>query len=300
MIENENRTDVLLKEIEKHTGLRLLIAQDQEADEERVASVLEGFLEPYKKGLGLNEFWLSFLKDQIPNEELEIHMKSFQLREATTAVVFLLRFPMGTNAHVQAIIQDLKGDDARIIAADEEHYILLKQLSGPVSKEKLREEANVLVDTISAELMIPVYVSYDECVDSLLKLPESFKRVEFAEKCGRWFSPSERVYSYHDLGLGKLIGKLSMEDCREYLSDHLGSFRFDAMDAELSTTIHTFFEEGLSIANTARRLYVHRNTLVYRLDKFEKLSGLDLRRFEDAITARIAMLMEVYLMPGEE
>lgn len=291
----EEQKNHLLEELTRRTGLFIVLPKEQDVDEAQIVNILERFLEPYRKSLDLSEFWLSFLRGNLSAEETSKSINRFHLKEATTAVVFLLCFSQGVSAEAETVLGDLFGEGSWILHPDENHLILLRLLRNVVSTEKLREEAKTLVDTLSAEIMVPVSVSFDECVERLSELPDSFKKVEFAENCGRRFSPGSQVHAYHDLGLGKLIGKLTKEDCREYLEDHLGGFRFDAMDQELSITIHIFFEEGLSIARTSRRLYVHRNTLVYRLDKFEKLSGLDLRRFDDAVTARLAMLMETYL-----
>ena len=294
-MDTNDKTRRLLDELAKCTGIVFEVAPQQKMDPEKLNTALEDLLAPYRKGYDLSDFWLSFLNNTISGEEVEEGWRRFQLKDETEALLYLLYFPHGYGEEVEAILRDLSGEGAWLLEPDDLHLILLKTPRQPYSGERLREEAGTIADTIAAEAMVKVAVSYDEVVKTLSGLPDSLKKAQFAEDCGRSFYPGERVYSYHELGLGKLVGKLSREDCLEYLEDHLGNFRFDSMDRELSVTVQSFFEEGLSIARTSRRLYVHRNTLVYRLDKFEKLSGLDLRRFDDAVVARLAMLMEIYV-----
>ncbi len=283
----------LLAELRQYTDLRIEISEDGQ-DDERVLSVLEAFLEPYRKQADIASFWLAFLRDELSGEEIARGLRRYHLQDETAAVVFLLYFPQGYDDAVTEILIGLSGGNDRILSLDETHLALLRLPRGVLSPEALREMASVMADTLSADAMIPVHISYDACVEELPALPQSFRNAQLAESCGLLFSSADQIHPYHEMGLGKLVSKLSYEDCHEYLADHLGSFRFDTLDAELSTTVHAFFDAGLSIAETARSLFIHRNTLVYRLDKFEKLSGLDLRNFDDAVTAKLAMLMEVY------
>lgn len=287
------RKQQLLAELRQYTDLRIEISEDGQ-DDERVLSVLEAFLEPYRKQADLSSFWLSFLLDELSEQEVMRGMRLYHLRETAAAAVFLLYFPQGYDETVMEILSGLSGGSDRLLNLDETHLLLLRLPRGVLSIENLRETALTMADTLSADAMIPVHISYDSCVEELSALPQSFRNAKLAETCGLLFSSAEHIHPYHELGLGKLVSKLSIDDCREYLADHLGNFRFDTLDAELSATVHAFFDAGLSIAETARNLFIHRNTLVYRLDKFEKLSGLDLRNFDDAVTAKLAMLMEVY------
>ncbi len=290
----DTRTKELLEEIKRHTGLSLSIEKDENEGDQTV-KVLERILEPYRRQERASDFWTACLRGELSSEAMEIGRSRYHLKETTMAVVFLVYFPQGYDETILMILRDLSNEEDKLLELDETHVVLLGLLNRTLSQEKLHEKAGMLADTLSADAMVPLSVSYDECVDSLLSLAGSYANAKLAESIGRTFHSSEHVYAYHRLGLGKLISKLTQEDCREYLDDHLGAFRFESLDAEMSTTIHAFFESGLSIANTARVLFIHRNTLVYRLDKFEKISGLDLRNFEDAVTARLGMMMEAYL-----
>ena len=288
------QTEDLLEEIKRHTGLSFSIDLDNE-DEEQAIAVLEQFLEPYRRQGKASEFWTACLKGELPQDDMEKGIRQYHLKETTKALVFLVCFPQGYDETAVTVIRDLSNDDDRILRMDENHIALLQFPVRAVTAKKLYETAAMLADTLLADAMLPVCVSYDGCVERLSALADSYAKAMLAENIGRTFRSSGRVYDYHRLGLGKLISKLTREDCREYLEDHLGNFRFEDLDAEMSSTVHAFFESGLSVANTAKALFIHRNPLMYRLNKLEKLSGLDLRDFDDAVAARIAMLMEAYL-----
>ena len=81
-----------------------------------------------------------------------------------------------------------------------------------------------------------------------------------------------------------------------FLSEIFKKESIDVLDQETIITIQKFFENSLNVSETARKLYVHRNTLVYRLDKIYKLTGLDLRLFDDAIVFKVAMMVKKYLV----
>jgi carbohydrate diacid regulator len=134
-------------------------------------------------------------------------------------------------------------------------------------------------------------VAFDHTVEDPELLPQSYQHAYLALEIGSLFFASETVLSYHRLGLEKLIFQLPEAACREFLSDHFANFDFKELDNESRSTIQAFLDNGLSIAETSRALYVHRNTLIYRIDKFEKQTGLDIRKFDDAMICKIGLMI---------
>ena len=109
-------------------------------------------------------------------------------------------------------------------------------------------------------------------------------------------SSSERnVIAYSSLGIGRLIYQLPIPLCKMFIREIFDGKSPDDFDEETLTTINKFFENSLNVSETSRQLYIHRNTLVYRLDKLQKSTGLDLRVFEDAITFKIALMVVKYM-----
>ena len=156
---------------------------------------------------------------------------------------------------------------------------------------ELEETASYLVDTMNTEALASVSVSYDSMALDFSELPLTYRHLKAAMKIGRTFRTSERIFGYHSLGLGKLISSISDESAREFLEEELPGIDFRQFDSETMNTIEVFFASGLNIAEAARALYLHRNTLVYRLDKFKKTTGCDLQNFDDAVKIRIGMLL---------
>ena len=112
---------------------------------------------------------------------------------------------------------------------------------------------------------------------------------------GRIFYSNRYVISYSDLGIGRLIYQLPMPLCKMFIKEIFGNKSPDDFDEETLTTINKFMENSLNVSETSRQLFIHRNTLVYRLDKIQKSTGLDLRVFEDAITFKIALMVVKYM-----
>ncbi len=285
----------LLEELRRYTGLKIEITEDGQQSEDEVLSVLSMFVRPYKNQDDKAGFFRGLLEQTLSGEAEASGRMRYHLSEDTVFALFLMYFPQGYDEAAGEIIKGLSDGGDVIIEWDDAHLILIKEMRSVVSQARLKEKASEIADTLSADAMIPVLLSFDETKQGISRLGEAYRNAVTAEIFGRQFSSTARISFYRELGLGKLVSRLSEEDCREYISEQLGDFRFDSLDDEMSETIRMFFDTGLSIAETARRLFIHRNTLLYRLEKFEKRSGLDLKKFDDAVAARLAMFMEVVI-----
>jgi carbohydrate diacid regulator len=182
----------------------------------------------------------------------------------------------------------------------DEHSIVLVKSLAQVDKKNweshAREIANRLVDNLHMEAMIKVRVGYGNIVNQLPELAESFQEAKLALEVGRVFYAEHDTISYGKLGIGRLIYQLPMSLCEMYVREVFGT-EIPAIlsDEEAMSTINKFFENNLNISETARQLYVHRNTLVYRLERIEKAIGLDIRTFEDAMMFRIAVMVLAHM-----
>ena len=145
------------------------------------------------------------------------------------------------------------------------------------------------------EAMIKTRGAYGTIVDELKDLSRSYKEAKMAMDVGRIFDAGKRVISYNELGIGRLIYQLPPNLCRIFIREIFGEGEMTEFDQETLTTIDTFFENNLNVSETARQLFVHRNTLVYRIEKLMKSTGLDIRTFEDAMTLKIALMVSAYL-----
>jgi carbohydrate diacid regulator len=143
--------------------------------------------------------------------------------------------------------------------------------------------------------MSKVRVAYGTIVNEIKDISRSYKEAKMAMDVGRIFYEDRRVVAYNNLGIGRLIYQLPMSLCKMFIKEIFDGKTLEDFDEETITTINKFFENSLNVSETSRQLYIHRNTLVYRLDKLQKATNLDLRVFEDAITFKIALMVVKYM-----
>ena len=182
-----------------------------------------------------------------------------------------------------------------ITAVDERNIILVKELKATDTIEDIEKLAKMIVDTLNAEAMSSVYVAIGTVVHDIKDVSRSYKEAKMALEVGKIFYTESHVMAYENLGIGRLIYQLPIPLCKMFISEIFHGQSPDEFDEETLITITKFFENSLNVSETSRQLYIHRNTLVYRLDKLQKNTGLDLRVFEDAITFKIALMVVKYM-----
>ncbi len=182
-----------------------------------------------------------------------------------------------------------------ITAVDEKNIILVKEISQKEKLEDLEKTAEVIVDMLNTEAMSRVHVAFGTIVKDLKEVSRSYKEAKMALDVGKIFYSDKKVIAYSNLGIGRLIYQLPMPLCKMFIKEIFSEKTPDQFDEETLSTINKFFENNLNVSETSRQLYIHRNTLVYRLDKLQKSTGLDLRVFDDAITFKIALMVVKYM-----
>ena len=161
--------------------------------------------------------------------------------------------------------------------------------------DSLKSLASMIVDNMHAEAMVKVRVGYGNRVNNLQDIAKSYQEAKMALEVGRIFYAEREIIAYNLLGIGRLIYQLPMSLCEMFIHEVFGDEIPDVFNEEISVTIQKFFENNLNISETARQLYVHRNTLVYRLERLQRSIGLDIRRFDDAMTFKIAMMVIAHM-----
>ena len=178
---------------------------------------------------------------------------------------------------------------------DEKNIILIKSLDRDESPEALEQIANMIVDMMNSEAMLNVRVAYGTVVRELREVSKSYKEATMAMDVGRIFYVEKNVIAFSTLGIGRLIYQLPVNLCRIFIQEIFGGNQVYDIDDETLTTINKFFENNLNVSETSRQLFIHRNTLVYRIEKLQKATGLDIRTFDDALTFKIAMMVVNYM-----
>ncbi len=241
----------------------------------------------------------SYLKNVLLGNILpgDVFLRSGELQIDTEVprLVYIIQTAKEHEMNVQHVLQNMFPEQDFIINVDNQNIVLIKAVQQPFNREAARKIAHSIVETISSELMLQVYVGIGTPTDSLNDIARSFSEAQLALEIGRVFDDNHYILSYDTMGIGRLIYQLPSKLCELFLDEIFKKESIDVLDEETLQTIYKFFENNLNVSETSRQLFVHRNTLVYRLDKIERLTGLDLRKFDDAVVFKVAILVNKYL-----
>lgn len=257
------------------------------------ASQLTNLLFAYKEKMDKNRFIQNLLLDNLLLVDVYNQAKKMKILTEQRRVVYVIE---SRNEGETLILETLKGLYATgmkdfVTAVDEKHVILVKALESTEDYPEVNQIAKIIVDTLNAEAMVSVRVSYGTIVEELKDVSKSYKEAEMALQVGRVFYVDKMILAYNELGIGRLIHQLPKSLCEMFLKEVFDGDVQTMFEEEELTTVFTFFDNNLNISETARQLYVHRNTLVHRLEKIQKKTGLDVRSFDDALTFKIAMMV---------
>ena len=243
----------------------------------------------------------SFIKDIISDNIMlgDIYIRAKELRVAADVPrgVFVVRslrkgesVPTET---IQSLFPDRQNDF--VLSVGDGDVVLIRQMADGVGVKELNRIAASIEESLRSGTDSTVVVGIGTVVLHLRDLAKSYKEAQIAIEVGKVFDTEKYVINYENLGIGRLIYQLPTTLCEMFLQEVFKKNPIDALDKETLFTIHKFFENNLNVSETARKLFVHRNTLVYRLEKIKKLTGLDLREFDDASTFKVALMVKKYL-----
>lgn len=258
---------------------------------------LESLIRAYKEKIDKNRFLQNLLLDNMLLVDVYNQAKNLHIENDQKRVVYLIE---AKSSDSQVLMEIMKGMYAAgmkdfVTAVDEGNVILIKALEETDGYKEVYETAKSLVDTISAEAMVNIRVAYGTIIGELKDVSKSYKEAGMAMDVGRIFYAEKNILAYNELGIGRLIHQIPVSLCEMFLKEVFGNQDVSGFDEETLATVYKFFENNLNISETARQLYIHRNTLVYRLEKIQKLTGLDVRIFEDALTFKIAMMVSEHM-----
>lgn len=244
----------------------------------------------------------SFIKNVIMDNILasDIYIKSKELHFAQDVerVALLIKFHGKTDAVPFELIQNMYPDKNKdyVIGVGDNDIVLVKEMRQGFENKEAETIAKRISDTLSTEFFTKVSIGIGTGVDNIKELARSYKEAQVAIEVGKVFDTNKSIISYENLGIGRLIYQLPTTLCEMFLSEVFKKGPIESLDQEALVTIQAFFENNLNVSETSRKLFVHRNTLVYRLEKIRKMTGLDLRQFEDAITFKVALMVNRYLV----
>jgi len=251
----------------------------------------------YEEKYDKNSFIKNILLGNILPGDISIRAKELRVKDESRRIIYSIRTEKSRDIHAYNVVQSLFPNDSKdfVILLDDQNTVLVKELKDKEQRDDIYRKARIIIDTLNTELMVKASVGIGTEVDRLRDISRSFKDAQTALTIGSIFDTDKTIVDYNHLGIGRLIYQLPTTLCKLFLHEVFKDGVYELIDPETMITIQKFFENNLNVSETSRQLFVHRNTLVYRLDKIQKLTGMDLRNFDDAIHFKVAMMVKRYL-----
>ena len=258
---------------------------------------IQSLLVAYKERYDKDNFIKNLLLDNLLMVDIFNRAKKLHIEMNARRVAFIIETNKEKDSGALETVRSMFASHTKdfITAVDEKNIILVKEIGQKEKIEDLEKTAEVIVDMLNTEAMSRVHVAFSTIVKDLKEVSRSYKEAKMALDVGKIFYSDKKVIAYSNLGIGRLIYQLPMPLCKMFIKEIFSDKTPDEFDEETLSTINKFFENNLNVSETSRQLYIHRNTLVYRLDKLQKSTGLDLRVFDDAITFKIALMVVKYM-----
>lgn len=251
----------------------------------------------YDEKYDRSNFIKNIILDNILPGDIYLKARELYFNSDVMRTVILIRSLDNNDVSVYDVIQNLFPDKSKdfVININETDIVLVKETKAEIEPKHIENLASTIADTLSGEFYTHVVVGIGTTVDNLKDLARSFKEAQTALEVGKVFDTEKTIVAYDNLGIARLIYQLPTTLCETFLREIFKRGSIDSLDQETLFTIQRFFENNLNVSETSRKLFVHRNTLVYRLEKIKKITGLDLREFDHAIVFKIALMVNRYL-----
>ena len=279
----------------------ILVVFGEQAEATQVGKIavfqIQGLLTAYRERFDSDHFFKNLLLDNLLLVDIYNRAKKLHIDTDARRVIFIIEMPTGKDANILEKVRTILGSRNKdfITAVDEKNVIVVKEVGTNAGYQAMEDYAKELLATLEAEGESGFCVAYGTIVGDIKEVSKSYKEAKLALEVGKIFFTEKNIIAYNTLGIGRLIYQLPVPLCKMFIREIFEGKSPDDFDEETLMTIDKFFENSLNVSETSRQLFIHRNTLVYRLDKIQKTTGLDLRIFEDAITFRIALMVVKYM-----
>ncbi len=251
----------------------------------------------YKERYDKDNFIKNLLLDNLLLVDIYNRAKKLHIETEARRVVYIIETNQEKDNGALETVRSLFAGKSHdfITAVDEKNIIVVKELKATEGYQDLDKTGKVILDMLNTEVMCRVNVAYGTIVNEIRDVSRSYKEARMALEVGKIFFSEENIIAYSKLGIGRLIYQLPATLCKMYIKEVFGEGSPEELDEETLSTVNKFFENNLNVSETSRQLYIHRNTLVYRLDKLQKTTNLDLRNFDDAVAFKIALMVVKYM-----
>lgn len=289
------------KVFDEHQLEYVLLANGDSEDVYMVGKIasfqIQNLLVAYKERFDKDNFIKNLLLDNLLRVDMYTRAEKLHIDTDVKRVVYIIETKHEKDINALETIRTLFASRTRdfITAVDEKSIILVREVKSNETYEDLDKTAEVIIDMLNTEAMSSAHIAYGTIVNDIREVSRSYKEANMALDVGKIFYSDKNVVAYNRLGIGRLIYQLPLPLCQMFIREIFDGKSPDDLDEETLSTINKFFDNSLNVSETSRQLYIHRNTLVYRLDKLQKTTGLDLRVFDDAITFKIALMVVKYM-----
>lgn len=291
----------MLKIYEEGELLYILIAKGSGTDAYMIGKIavsqIQNLVIAYKEHFDKNNFFQNLLLDNLLLVDIYNRAKKLHIDTDVPRVVYLIEAQNDKDNIAMEMLKNLfdDQDDCYLTAVEQKNIIMIKKISKLDDYESVEHTAQIIVDMLNSEAMLATKVAYGTVVGGLKEVSKSYKEAKMSLDVGKIFYSEKTIIAYNTLGIGRLIYQLPVNLCRIFLNEVFGEHVLDDIDEETLATVQQFLDNNLNVSETSRQLFVHRNTLVYRIEKLHQATGLDIRTFEDAMTFKIAMMVSNYL-----
>lgn len=258
---------------------------------------IQNLLVAYKERFDKDNFFKNLLLDNLLLVDIYNRAKKLHIDTDVKRVIFIVEMPVGKEVNFLEQVRTILGSKSKdfVTEVDEKNVIIIREVEANEGYSDMERYALHLQSILEAGGVHGCHIAYGTIISDIKEVSKSYKEAQLALDVGKIFFEEKEVIAYNTLGIGRLIYQLPVPLCKMFIREIFEGKSPDDFDEETLTTINKFFENSLNVSETSRQLYIHRNTLVYRLDKIQKITGLDLRVFEDAITFKIALMVVKYM-----
>lgn len=279
------------------TGISLNITAETPEEEAHALTQIRSLCTAYQEKYSRTHFLQELLTSPLPSYKIQELAAHHHIPFAGERVLLLLKTDDLSDDIVLQILKNIFPPQTMtcLIPLEENVIAILYAADGSQTREQIALLAHTIADTVTTEALCSVRLAYSDRFPTLLECAAVYRKACFALKIGDLFHTEQIVFSTEQLGVGQLLCQLPLSVCQDFLHEIFGSEIPDSLEPEMLETVTRFMQNNLNIAETARQLHMHRNTLLYRFVQLEKRTGLDIRRFDHAMTFRIACMVLDYL-----
>jgi carbohydrate diacid regulator len=293
---NKSKLEHSLAELKNLTGITLEAKANTPEELEHTHKQLQSLILAYKEKHNQVDFLLSLLKSDSSISNIPEFAKRLHIDPYLTRIMLLVDFKTPVTESTIEVLANLidSTPKAIIVPVNKHQLVLLKPVQPSETKEDYFNICHMIIDTLSMEALVSAHISFSDSFNDLSIIGTLYKESTLALKVGKLFHSEKQVYPNNKLGLGRLIDDIPVATCNKFITEVFGRDSSKLLDEETSNIVNIFIKNNLNIAETARQLHMHRNTLIFRLEKLEAATGLDLRNVEDTLTFRIATMIVSY------